>query len=162
MRKILFTILFGLSAPAFGLCPPRPGDAGLTFSQVMYHFGRGLRIAGTMAMKGMSDPASVTPPMMLEARDALAVAHECAELSRKDTTGDLQPRKVRDLTGELREQYLARFHMHMQAFATGLSDFHGLICGALLEPVDFTRFQAMKQAERELLEMATAAHEDLQ
>lgn len=152
--KALILLWLGIcSSLSYAECTSRANESELSYSQIMYHFGRATRIAGMTAMKG-----STTVEALDAARAVLSVGIECAELSLADTTGRLKPKKAQALSGPEREAYLAKADQHMRRFMNGLLELRALYCASELSSEEFARIVAK---EREITGWVNEAHSDL-
>lgn len=161
MRIILLIGILAFQFNAKANCPKRAGDSELTLNQVMYHFGKSIRIADTMIRQGLNDPTSVDVARVQESIEMMTTAEDCAQAVLDDSSGKLSPSKVSRMNPTDRAAFLQSYSKLMTEFKTMLTDFKAMLIPLLSNVPTVAEFQALMAKEKLIMKKAAEAHTEL-
>lgn len=162
MRLILLlTLLFSSLSVMAETCPLGPKEDHLILARVMRNFGKAVRDSDYLAVKAKQWPDDITTEEILAAAKPIVMGIACADEAIDHPEGDLLPRKIEELEGEMKEIYLQHYLDGMKKFRQGLLDYKKILDDLAALPQKERKFEALYIHYKLLDDMVNEAHNHL-
>lgn len=162
MRLILILVLTFSSISVFAkICPLGAKEDTLTLARVMRNFGKAVRDADGLAVETKQWPEEGTTEKLLAASQPISMGIVCADELINNPTGDLLPKKLNELQGEMREQYLKHYIDALKKFRDGLVEYKRILEDLAALPADQRKFEGLYIHYKYMDDMVNTFHDHL-